>query len=63
MAYCKAKLKSSGDKASPSFRPFWIGKLTDKWPSELIMLFLKNLCFSHFVQRCTFSTSEPASFA
>jgi hypothetical protein len=24
MAYSKAKLKSSGDKASPCFRPFWI---------------------------------------
>jgi hypothetical protein len=23
-------LKSSGDKASPCFRPFWIGKLSDK---------------------------------
>jgi hypothetical protein len=30
MAYSKAKLKSSGDKASPCFRPFWIGKLSDK---------------------------------
>jgi hypothetical protein len=26
MAYSKAKLKSSGDRAS-CFRPFWIGKL------------------------------------
>jgi hypothetical protein len=30
MAYSKAKLKSSGDKAFPCFRPFWIGKLSDK---------------------------------
>jgi hypothetical protein len=30
MAYAKVKLKSSGDKASPYFRPFWIGKLSDK---------------------------------
>jgi hypothetical protein len=30
MAYSKAKLKSSGDKASPCFRPFWIGKLSDR---------------------------------
>jgi hypothetical protein len=30
MAYAKAKLKSCGDKASPSFKPFWIGKLSDK---------------------------------
>jgi hypothetical protein len=27
MAYSKAKLKSSGDKESPCFIPFWIGKL------------------------------------
>jgi hypothetical protein len=30
MAYSKAKLKSSGDRASPCFRPFWIGNLSDK---------------------------------
>jgi hypothetical protein len=29
MAYSKAKLKSSGDKASPCFLPFWKGKLSD----------------------------------
>jgi hypothetical protein len=29
MAHSKAKLKSSGDKTSPYFRPFWIGKLSD----------------------------------
>jgi hypothetical protein len=28
MAYSKEKLKSSSDKASPCFKPFWIGKLT-----------------------------------
>jgi hypothetical protein len=27
----KAKLKSSGDKASPCFKPFWIGKLSDQY--------------------------------
>jgi hypothetical protein len=27
MAYCKAKLKISGDKASPCFRSFWIENL------------------------------------
>jgi hypothetical protein len=31
MAYCKAKLKRNGDKASSSFRPFWIGKLSEKY--------------------------------
>jgi hypothetical protein len=30
MAYSNAKLKSSGVRASPCFRPFWIGKLSDK---------------------------------
>jgi hypothetical protein len=30
MANYKAKLKSIGDKASPSFRQFWTGKLSDK---------------------------------
>jgi hypothetical protein len=30
MAYSKVKLKSSGDKASPCFRPFWLGKLSVK---------------------------------
>jgi hypothetical protein len=28
MAYSKAKFKSSEDKASSCFRPFWIGKLS-----------------------------------
>jgi hypothetical protein len=35
MAYSKAKLKSSGDKASPCFRPFWTGKLSDKCSAEI----------------------------
>jgi hypothetical protein len=30
MAYSKAKLKSSGGRASPCFIPFWIGKLSEK---------------------------------
>jgi hypothetical protein len=30
MAYSKTKLKSSGDRSSPCFRPFWIGNLSDK---------------------------------
>jgi hypothetical protein len=29
MAYSKEEKKSSGDRASPCFRPFWIGKLSD----------------------------------
>jgi hypothetical protein len=31
MAYPKEKLKSSGDKAAPCFRPFWIEELSDKY--------------------------------
>jgi hypothetical protein len=31
MAYTKAKLESSGDKASPYFRSLWIGTLSDKF--------------------------------
>jgi hypothetical protein len=31
MAYSEAILKSSGDRESPCFRPFWIGKLLDKF--------------------------------
>jgi hypothetical protein len=30
MANSKGKMKSCGDKASPCFTPFWIGKLSDK---------------------------------
>jgi hypothetical protein len=30
MAYTKRELKGSGDKAAPCFRPFQIGKLSDR---------------------------------
>jgi hypothetical protein len=30
VAYSKVKLKSSGNRASPCFIQFWIGKLSDK---------------------------------
>jgi hypothetical protein len=35
MAYSKAKLKISHDKASPCFMPFWIGNLSDFCKSRL----------------------------
>jgi hypothetical protein len=43
MAYSKAKLKRSGDKASPCFRPFWIGisnfkYLQDGWILERVLI-------------------------
>jgi hypothetical protein len=31
MAFSEAKLKSSGDRAYPCFRPFWIRKLSDNF--------------------------------
>jgi hypothetical protein len=31
MSYSKAKMKISGDKASPCYRLFWIGKLSGKY--------------------------------
>jgi len=31
MAYSKAKLKSSGDKTSPCFRPFWIWNASGRY--------------------------------
>jgi hypothetical protein len=46
MAYPKAKLKSSGDKASSSFRPIWIGKLSDKC---LAVRNQKHLVYGFFV--------------
>jgi hypothetical protein len=37
MAYSKAKLKSSGDKASPCHTTIWIEKLSDKCLSTQIL--------------------------
>jgi hypothetical protein len=36
MAYSKAKLKSNGDRASPYFRPFSIGNVSDKYTNFAI---------------------------
>jgi hypothetical protein len=43
-AYSKAKLKISGDKASPCFRLFWIGKLSDRC---LPIWTLQHVSFKH----------------
>jgi hypothetical protein len=40
MAYSKTKLKSSGDKASPYFRPFRKGKLSDKFLRVLALVYV-----------------------
>jgi hypothetical protein len=44
MACSITKLKSSDDKAAPYFRPFWIGKLSDKC---LLMWALLYVSFKH----------------
>jgi hypothetical protein len=53
MAYSKAKLKSSCDKASPCFKPFWKGKLSEKCLhiQTLLYVSLKHLLMSltHFM--------------
>jgi hypothetical protein len=39
MAYSKAKLKSSGDKAS-CFTPFWVGKLSELlWQPQILHIY------------------------
>jgi hypothetical protein len=40
MAYSKAKLKSSDDTASPSFRTFLIGNISDKGLHVHILLWV-----------------------
>jgi hypothetical protein len=52
MAYSKAKLKSSGDKASHCFRSVWIGKLSDKGLPIQTLLYVS---FKHIL-------TSPSSF-
>jgi hypothetical protein len=54
MAYSKAKLKSSDEKASPCFRPFCIGKLSDKC---FIITVLKSIAKEHLVKKEDFYVS------
>jgi hypothetical protein len=48
MAYSKAKFKINGYKASPYFRPFWIGKLWDRYlPTQnLLYVSFKHILIS-----------------
>jgi hypothetical protein len=48
MAYSKPMLKSSGKKLSPSFIPFWIGKLLGKWLPIQTLLFSFSFHFNTF---------------
>jgi hypothetical protein len=59
MAYSKAKLKSSGDKASPCFRPFWIGKLSAKClPIQTLLYVCIGKHLSDLLTKCSYDTSE-----
>jgi hypothetical protein len=49
MAYSKAKLKCSGDGASPCFRPFWIGTISDKCLPIQTLLYVS---FKHILIKC-----------
>ena len=40
MAYSKAKLKSNGDRASPCFKPFLIGNMSDKFLPTRTLLYV-----------------------
>jgi hypothetical protein len=40
MAYSKAKLKSNGDRASPSFKPFLIVNLSGKYFPTRTLLYI-----------------------
>jgi hypothetical protein len=60
MAYSKAKLKSSGDKSSPYFRPFWIGKLSEKYLRvwTLTYVLFKHILISQRLRKWRY-TPEP----
>jgi hypothetical protein len=58
MAYSKAKLKSGGDKASPYFKPFGIGKLSDKCLPIQTLLYVS---FKHILMSLTNFMGIPNS--
>jgi hypothetical protein len=58
MEYSKAKLKSSGDKASRSFKPFWIGKLSGKCLPIQTLLYVS---FKHILMSLTNFIGIPNS--
>ena len=58
MAYSKAKLKSNGDRASPCFKPFLIGNMSDKFlPTHTYKENNYNL-----EQSYTYETVKPHKF-
>jgi hypothetical protein len=57
MAYYKAKLKSSGDRASPCYRPFWIGKLSHKCLSMWTLLYV-SFILNYVLMKILFNLSK-----
>jgi hypothetical protein len=58
MEYSEATLKSSGDKASPYFRPFWIGNVSNKCSSIRTLL---HVSFKHTLFSLTSFKGTPNS--
>jgi hypothetical protein len=56
--FYKAKLKSSDDRASPCFRPFWRGKFPDKCLSIQTLLYV---WFKHILINLTSFMGTPKS--
>jgi hypothetical protein len=56
MPYSKGKLKRSGDRASPCFRPFWIRKLSDKCLHIQTLLYVS---FKHILINLTSFMGTP----
>jgi len=46
MAYSKAKLKSNGNKASPCFKPFLIGNMSDKCLLTVLQVVFRHIFIS-----------------
>jgi hypothetical protein len=42
MEFSKAKLKSTGDRTSPSFKTFLIGNMSDKFSSNRSLLYISD---------------------
>jgi hypothetical protein len=57
-AYSKAEMKSSDDKASPYFKPLWIGNISDK---RLLMRTLLYVSFKYILITLTSFMDNPHS--
>ena len=63
MACSKAKLKSSGDRASPCFKPFLIGNLSDTFlPTRTLLYVSVRLIFINSEQLLSIKGDEILGF-